>query len=168
MEGKSKIEVTGLSESDSEIICKTGEAGTIVYKHASCQATSDLNCEVIVPIMFCTMFSPICEASLQVDLPLTTSINVSISHPPAVPSVNIPSKSSKRLPQDQTVSSMKMKHYKSKSMKELGIKFYKEDGDEVSPEGVYPDSPGVGCASSSSPEEGLCHPVYFSVLSFLA
>lgn len=168
MEGKYKIAVLGHSQSDSEIIYKTSETGTVLYKHASCQATSDLNCEVIVPIMFCTMFSPFCEASLQVDLPLRTSISVSISPPTSVPSLNIPSKVSERIPEDHFASNKKKRRQsKIKACKEMGMKINRKDRDEVSPKQVHSDSQELGYASSPSPEEGKYYSICYSVLSSL-
>ena len=77
------IEVVGQLGSDTEAILKTSETGTVVYKHVACQATSIHASEVSVPIMFCTMFFPICEASTQVNLPLTSCFK-DFNRPPAV------------------------------------------------------------------------------------
>lgn len=153
MEGKYKRNVVGHSRSHSEIMYKTYEARAVLYKHASCQATSDLNCDVIVPIMFCTMFSPSCEASVQVDLPLRTSINVSISAPTSVPSLNTPSKESERIPEDQTVSRKRRVHSKSKAIKERSMKYSRRARDKASPEQALSDSQEFDYASPPSPEQ---------------
>lgn len=154
MEGKYKRNVVGHSRSHSEIKYKTHASRAVLYKHASCQATSDLNCEIIVPIMFCTMFSPSCEASVQVDLPLRTSINVSICAPASVPSVNTPSKVSERTPQDQTVSRKRRVHCKSEAVKEWSKKYSRKARDKASPERALSNSQDFDDSSPPSPEQG--------------
>lgn len=146
------MQVVRHSDSKSANIYKTGEASAVLYKEASCQATSDLHCEVIVPIMFCTMFSPSCEASLQVDLPLKPSISLTISAPTSIPPLDIPSKVSEKIPQGQSLLRKKRKGVsKSKAIEELGTEVYREGWDAVNPEQVHSDSQELGYASSPPP-----------------
>lgn len=154
MEAKYNMVVDRDSEPESEIIYKTNEARTVLYKHASCQATSDLSCEVIVPIMFCTMFSPFCEASLQVDLPLRASISVS-TNPTSVPSLNIPRKLSERIFNEQSTPSEKKKgQSKTTAIEKRSTKFYRKARHEASPDRMHSGCSEADYESSPSSDGG--------------
>lgn len=84
MEENCMIQVVGELESDTETTFKTNNKRTVINKHAACQTASSVTSGVLVPIMFCTLFSPICEASVQVNLPLCSASDA--KEPPVVAS----------------------------------------------------------------------------------
>lgn len=62
--------VGGMELEDETVIVKTSETGTIVYRNFSCQADIRPNDGAGLPVIFCGLFSPACDAMTQCDIPL--------------------------------------------------------------------------------------------------
>lgn len=72
MDNRGIIVVVGELESDSEAILKASESG-IIFKNVSSQTDIEYTSEIMIPIIFCGLFSSVCEASTQANIPFKAS-----------------------------------------------------------------------------------------------